>query len=266
MERMDAKAVAEQLRADIHEGKFAPGETLPNTEQLRERFGVGKNVVSAAVQTLKGEGLLAPGGRGQPVRVRVVPQKLTRSNTNYQVEKDLVKEPEDVRRRHGSAERDAKVDIDTVNDDKVTYEVVPPPDEVAKIMGLASSDYVLRRTYLRQYREGEGYSRMVSYLPYSLVKDHPPLLDSSNEPWPGGTLHQLYTAGVEVGKIEDRVSARMPTEEEVALYDIPFNVPVIPILKISYDTSGRAVDVAELLTPADRISLSYITELRKWDE
>lgn len=266
MERMDTKAVAAQLRADIHDGKFAPGETLPNTDQLRERFGVGKNVVSAAVQTLKGEGLLAPGGRGQPVRVRAIPQKLTRSNVNYQEEKDLVKASEDVRRRRGSAERDANLSIEEVNDDSVTYEVVPPPDEVAEILGLGSDEYVLRRTYLRQYRDGEGYSRMISYLPYSLVKDHPPLLDSSNEPWPGGTLHQLYTAGVEVCAIEDRVSARMPTEEEVALYDIPFNVPVIPILKISYDASGRAVDVAELLTPADRISLSYVTELRKWDE
>ncbi|MFJ8910597.1 GntR family transcriptional regulator [Amycolatopsis sp. NPDC102389] len=266
MERMDAKAVAEQLRADIKGGKFAPGELLPNTEHLRERFGVGKNVVSAAVQTLKGEGLLAPGGRGQPVRVRTIPQKLTRSNTNYQEEKDLVKASEEVRRRRGSAERDANVAIESVNDDPVAYEVVPAPANIAEILELGPDDYVLRRTYLRQYREGEGYSRMVSYLPYSLVKDHPLLLDSDNEPWPGGTLHQLYTAGVEVAKIEDRVSARMPTEEETALYDIPFNVPVIPILKISYDTSGRAVDVAELLAPADRISLSYTTELRKWDE
>ncbi len=266
MERVDAKSVAEQLRSAIREGEFAEGETLPTNEALRERFGAGKNVVSAAVQLLKGEGLLTSGGRGVPVRVRVIPMHLTRSNVAYQEEKDLVREPEDVRRRRGAAERDANVEIGTVNDDKVTYEVVSPPADVAKILDLPSDEYVLRRTYLRQYREGEGYSRMVSYLPYRLVKDYPPLLDSSNEPWPGGTLHQLYTAGIEAGKIVDQVTSRMPTDEEIELYDIPFNVPVIPIRKITYDTEGRAVDVAELLTPADRISLSYSTELRKWDE
>src|SRR5215203_1053157 len=37
-------------------------------------------------------------------------------------------------------------------------------------------------------------------------------------------LHQLYTAGVEVAAIVDQVSARMPTEGEVGLYDVPFNV------------------------------------------
>lgn len=266
MERVDVKAVAEQLRAAIRAGELQEGATLPTNEVLRGRFGVGKNVVSAAVQLLKGEGVLTSGGRGAPVRVRVTPRHLTRSNAAYQEEKDLVREPEDVRRRRGVAERDAKVEIEAVNDDRVTYDVVSPPEDIAQLLGLPSGEYVLRRTYLRQYREGEGYSRMVSYLPYRLVKDHPPLLDSSNEPWPGGTLHQLYTAGIEAAKIVDQVSARMPTEEEFELYDIPSNVPVIAIRKITYDTTGRAVDVAELLTPSDRISLSYVTELRKWED
>ncbi|WP_410662796.1 GntR family transcriptional regulator [Amycolatopsis sp. lyj-84] len=263
MERVDAKSVAEQLRAAIRDGELPQGATLPTNEALRERFGVGKNVVSAAIQTLKGEGVLT-GGRGGPVRVRVTPKHLTRSNTAYQEEKDLVREPEEVRRRRGSAERDANVDIKSVNDDRVTYEVVSPPDDITEILGLESGEYVLRRTYLRQYQEGEGYSRMISYIPYHLVKDHPPLLDSSNEPWPGGTQHQLFTAGVEVEKIVDQVTARMPTEEESGLYDIPFSVPVLAIRKLTYDTAGRVVDVGQLLIPGDRALLEYVTVLRKW--
>ncbi|MFI5558987.1 GntR family transcriptional regulator [Amycolatopsis japonica] len=263
MERVDAKAVARQLRAAIREGELQEGATLPTNEVLRERFGAGKNVISAAIQTLKGEGLLT-GGRGGPVRVRVTPKHLTRSNTAYQEEKDLVREPEDVRRRRGSAERDANVDISAVNDDQAVYDVVEPPVDIAKILGLSTGQYVLRRTYLRQYQEGEGYSRMVSYIPYHLVKDYPPLLDASNEPWPGGTQHQLFTAGIEVGKIIDQVTARMPTDEESELYDIPSKVPVLAIRKLTHDIAGRVVDVGQLLIPGDRALLEYVTELRRW--
>ncbi|WAL65593.1 GntR family transcriptional regulator [Amycolatopsis cynarae] len=261
----DVKEVAARLRAAIKAGELKPGTRLPTNEKLRERFGAGKNTISSAIQLLKGEGLLSGVGGG-PVHVRVIPTTSNRSNERYHVEKELARAPEEVRRRNGVAELDSSVSVAQLSKDTATYEVVNPSSDVAEVLGISESDYVLRRTYLRQHREGEGFSRTFSYIPYEIVRDYPPLLDANNEPWPGGTLHQLYTAGVEVAKIVDHVSARMPTDEEIKLYDIPFGVPVIPIRKVSYDTNGRAVEVMDILTPADRLSLTYVTPLKKWED
>ncbi|GAB3479589.1 GntR family transcriptional regulator [Amycolatopsis cihanbeyliensis] len=265
MERVDAKAVAANLRAAIQRGEFGPGEPLPTNEELRQTYECGKNTVSAAIQLLKGEGLLTGGG-GERVRVRVAPTVIHRSNERYQVEKDLVRASEEERRGGGVAELDSGVQVGALNKNTTTYEVKNPPPDIAKALELSVESYVLHRVYLRQHKEGEGFSRTLSYIPYYVVKDFPPLLDANNEPWPGGTLHQLYTAGVEVAKIIDHVSARMPTGEEIELFDIPFNVPVMPIRKISYDTTGRAVEVTDMLTPADRLNLTYVTNLELWEE
>lgn len=108
-------------------------------------------------------------------------------------------------------------------------------------------------------------STATSYLPYDLVSQNPALLDSSNEPWPGGTIHQLSTVGVEVDTITDYVTASMATADEQADQDIPPGTPVIRIRKTSYDTTGRVVEVADIPAPADRTTLVYTTQLERWD-
>lgn len=50
--------VAEQLRAQIAEGRFGAGEYLPPQKELAERFGVGLSTIREAVQSLSAAGLL----------------------------------------------------------------------------------------------------------------------------------------------------------------------------------------------------------------
>jgi GntR family transcriptional regulator len=47
-----------------------------------------------------------------------------------------------------------------------------------------------------------------SFLVYDMIASNKDLLDASSEPWPGGTQHQLYTVGIEIGRIVDDVTAR----------------------------------------------------------
>jgi GntR family transcriptional regulator len=71
---------------------------------------------------------------------------------------------------------------------------------------------LLRRRYTStDPRSGNLLSSSVSYIPKSLVDGNPAILDESNEPWPGGTLHQLSTVGIEIMKVVDEVTARMPS-------------------------------------------------------
>jgi len=138
-----------------------------------------------------------------------------------------------------------------------------PPD-VAGILGLETGALVLRRTSTRRRKQGAGADRSVPYVPHDLAGRNPGLLDLEREPWPGGALHRLHTAGIEVGRIEDRVTASMPTAAETEAQDAPPGVPVFRARKISYSTAGQAVEATGIPLPADRVELRYVTPLGRW--
>lgn len=50
------EAIAAQLRDDIVQGRFAPGERLPNEQVLARRFGVNRHTLRQAMQSLSREG------------------------------------------------------------------------------------------------------------------------------------------------------------------------------------------------------------------
>jgi GntR family transcriptional regulator len=90
------------------------------------------------------------------------------------------------------------------------------------------------------------------------------LLDERNEPWPGGTQHQLSTVGIEIMTMIDEVTARMPTTVEVQMWGLPDGVPLIFCRRISLDADGRVVEVSDADYPADRTELHFVTPLKPW--
>lgn len=254
--------LADRLAERIRE-EYEPGDRFPTVTELAQRHGVAPNTASRAVQTLKERGLLA-GKAGGTTWVRVPPVSSVRRNTRYQAEKDLVLRPEDERRTTGVAELDSHISLSSVHEDRVELDVVPAPSDVADALGVPVGTLVLRRIYIRRHKRGAGVSKSVSYMPHDLAARNPDLFDSANEPWPGGAQHQLHTVGVEVGRIEDYVTASMPTEIEMQEQDIPPAVPVIRLRKVTYSTSGQAVEVTDIPLPADRTQLVYVTPLKPW--
>ncbi|MEV0982160.1 GntR family transcriptional regulator [Streptomyces sp. NPDC049915] len=258
-----AQKVVVGLMALIENGDLSPGDPIPKTADLAEHFGVNKNTASRAVQLLKERGVLS-GKAGGTTRVRVPPMYQVRSTTRYQIEKDRVLLPEEERRTAGVAELDSKIPVSAMYENHVKLDVLPAPADVAEVLGLEPGALVLRRIGTRRHREGAGESRSVSYMPHDLAVQNPALFDPDREPWPGGSLHQLYTLGVEVERIEDTITAYMPSAEEMERQDIPLGVPIMHVRKISYSTSGDAVEVTDIPFPADRIKLHYVTPLRPW--
>ncbi len=103
-----------------------------------------------------------------------------------------------------------------------------------------------------------------SWLVYDLVASNPDLLDPSNEPWPGGTQHQLSTVGIELDHIRDQITARPPLPHEAEILDIEPGVAVISMHKVSVDTKGRVVEIADAVFAGDRTELVYTTKLKRW--
>lgn len=64
--------IADDLRQQISDGRLSPGQSLPSTARLRERYDVSAGVVKAAISVLRTEGLVI-GQQGKGVFVRDVP-------------------------------------------------------------------------------------------------------------------------------------------------------------------------------------------------
>ncbi len=261
-ERKSPRIVAELLE-EISSGRRQPGEQFLTVAQLSEKYDVSLNTASGIIKQLKTLGALS-GRSGGKTWVRVPPRTTHRRNTRYHQEKADVHTVEAERAQRGVSEYDTGVSVRSLHEVDARFDIVDPPEDIASLLRLSAPAKVLRRSYSRRHAEGAGISGSTSYLPYELAARNPDLLDATREPWPGGTMHQLWTIGVEIGEIEDHVTVDMPTAQEAADYDIPPGVPIVRLRKISYDIDGAPVEVSDITLPGDRVELVYNTPLKRW--
>jgi GntR family transcriptional regulator len=196
-------------------------------------------------------------GRGQR-------QRAERCNLRHQWEKDRVRAGVRERRSTGATERETGLDTGQLAF-RAAYERIEASAELAAVLGVEEGTAVLRRTYrTRSADEDAPLNVCRSHIPYALAARNPDLLDASREPWPGGTMHQLSTVGVEVDRVEEVVTARPPTGEEAGELGLAPGVPVMEIRKTLHDVRGRVVEVADVVLPADRYAVRCVTRLERW--
>jgi GntR family transcriptional regulator len=247
----------------IERGELTPGTSLPTLAELSQQWSTSLNSARGAIALLKAQGLITA-GRGKAPIVRIPPGRVIRSSERHQIEKDLATKPEHVRRGIGEAETNHNMSIDQQQFD-ARYDQIPAGEELAQVFDISATDTVLRRVYeATDGVSGRLLSWSVSYVPLQLIRDNPDLLDAANEPWPGGTQHQLSTVGIEVMTVIDQVIARMPTTAEARSWDLPDGVPLLICRRISCDRDNRTVEVSDADYPADRTELHFMTPLKAW--
>lgn len=256
--------IANDLRERIRSGDLAPGDQLPNEQLLLTDYKVSLPVVRQALDLLESEGLVDRlHGRGTYVRLPRHPVR--RTPERYQWEKDRVFIPDDQRRRTGATEKDTGL---TMSDLAffAEYHTVPASADLAGCFHVPVGAKLLQRIY-RTKSKGEDapLSLICSYLVYDVAAENPALLDANNEPWPGGTQHQLYTIGIELDRIVDTIRARPPSPEEAEALDLRPGVAVILVRKTSIDTNDQVVEVSDIVLPGDRTEFVYTTKLSRWD-
>jgi GntR family transcriptional regulator len=255
--------IADDIRIQIERGDLKPGDSLPTLADLCDRWSCSMSAARQAIALLKAQGLISA-GRGKAPIVRIPPRKVVRSSERHQVEKDLALLSETERAELGEAETNLNMSI---ADQQFSshYDVVPAGDDLAKVFDIDPAAQVLRRRYeARDRRTGLYLSYSVAYLPVALIASNPALMDERNEPWPGGTQHQLSTVGIEIMSMTDEVTARMPTTVEVQEWGLPDGVPLLFCRRISYDAEGRVVETSDADYPADRTELHFATPLKPW--
>ncbi|GAA4837634.1 GntR family transcriptional regulator [Saccharopolyspora rosea] len=255
--------IADDIRMQIERGELAPGNPLPTLHELADRWGCSLSSARSAISLLKQQGLIT-GGRGKAPVVRTQPRQVVRSSDRHQAEKDLVLASEDERRQNGVAENDLGVPLDDLNF-KTTHDVIKADADLAEGFNIEQGADVLRRVFEHaDPKSGHRESWSVSYIPYDLVNAKPEVFES-NKPHPGGTQHQLYeAAGIELARIDDVVTAAMPTTAAAQLWGMDPGIPMIHVRRISIDTQGRTVEISDADFPADRTKLHFSTPLTLW--
>ncbi|MFD2767244.1 GntR family transcriptional regulator [Micromonospora eburnea] len=255
--------IAADLREQIVGGTLHPGQQLPPETTLRDHYRVSLVTMRRALDELAAEGLIEK-RHGYGTFVRKPRQRVVRDATRHQWEKDRARLSHGERFGTGATERDTGLEMKDL-DFRADYAIVPADKESAQIFGVPAGTKLLKRVYRtkpksEEYPLGLGHSLLV----HDVVAKNPDLLDSGNEPWPGGTQAQLYTLGIELGHIKEEIIARPPSASEAEQLGIDSGVSVFDLRKISFDINGRVVEIANTVLAGDRTQLVYTINLDRW--
>ncbi|MFD0889921.1 GntR family transcriptional regulator [Streptosporangium algeriense] len=232
------REIAETLRAAIRSGAHAPGDTLPSESVLASQFGVSRSLVNKALQLLTAEGLVRP-RQGDGTRVTWLPP-LSRSGARYQ---------RNVREQGGAKGAfDAEIRaLGLEPQHEITVTRITAPANIADQLGETGAEVVCRSRRL-----------LASGIPVSLVTSYIPAVIAAGtafeEPAPAivGGVKSLYaTLGYPQVEAHERISVRLPTDEEAGKLEISTERSVFDILHVGCTADGRAVEVTTTVTPTN---------------
>jgi GntR family transcriptional regulator len=248
------RAVADELRQRVLAGAIPPGALLPSESALIREFGVSRGTIREAIALLRAEGLVVTEhGRGTHARPTLPVRQL--ASERYQVEVDRITEGQPPTAAFtwdlGIGWSDYLLDRE--------FREVPATAALADLFGVETGTPLLERRFV--FRSlGVPQQLSTSYFPLDLVAGSP-VADPVNEPWPGGDVARLFSLGIVVTGIRERVRARMPAPDEASVLHVPAGVPVVTITRQTY-AGDRVVEVAtDIVIPADRVELDYWIDL-----
>ncbi|WP_435278978.1 GntR family transcriptional regulator [Streptomyces sp. 1222.5] len=223
--------LAQTLQRRIEDGTYAPGTRVPSENQLVQAFGMSRPTVVRALELLKRDGWLeSRQGYGTIVRGR--PEVVEHKD----------------RRGREALERDESQDAGRL----IEVGHVAVPARVASALGVPRGTDVLVRRFLVE-EGGEAVELVSSYFPVGLAEGTEL---GSDKPLSGSTRELLEARKkVRFDHVVERVSARLPEGREAELLGLPDGVPVLSVLVIACDASGRSLQVSDVLLPADQREL-----------
>lgn len=255
------RQLADAVRAAITDGELQPGEALPSEAELGTSLGLSRTAVRAGMDLLVSEGLVSR-SKGAPSRVSTRPPVRRVESGRYAAELRILQAGGE----HPQASaftRDYGIDWhEQTYDVRFAEDRATPAD--AERLQLAVGDAVLRRRMVK-YVQGRPVQIQESVLPMGLVAGTP-VADPDNQPWPGGTLAELWSLGLmreaDGRKVIEEVQARLPRPDERRDLDIDPDamVPVATILRTFIDRH-RPVAVTVDVADAAQSVLVYETDL-----
>ncbi|MEU9561528.1 GntR family transcriptional regulator [Streptomyces sp. NPDC048161] len=244
---VDRRSLHERIAADLRDqimgGDLAPGASLPSTVHLKERFDASNATVQKALQLLKDEQLVI-GRAGASVTVREHRQRTVRpassmapagSGEPYRWLTEAA--------RNGSRAHSTLLEV---------AEAVPPADVAEALRLPKSGTAVLRRQLLAI--DDEPVELVASYYPLDIAHG-----TAMTEPRkiPGGTPTLLAELGCPPRLSVDRVSARVPTQEQYQALRLPGGLPVLRTLRVVHSDDERPIEATVMVKAGHLYELQY---------
>ncbi|MEU8480384.1 GntR family transcriptional regulator [Streptomyces hygroscopicus] len=235
--------IAADLRQQISEGRYAPGDKLPMLTELQAQYGAGYQTVRSAIALLEQEGLVvAVRRRGTIVRERPERRRITRSRQVFRDKIGYYFDP--------TAQPWVALETPTVQ-----WGIVP--SDLAALMGLEpGAEVLVRDRVMGDPQTRKPKQLATSYLPAELARGTR-LADADTGP--GGIYDRLEEMGHRPLRWSEGVSARMPSPEEADALDLPADVgvPLLRIVRVTTAPSNEVVEVNDTRMSAEEFEIGY---------
>jgi DNA-binding GntR family transcriptional regulator len=220
--------VSRQIEAAIEAGELAPGDRLENEISLADRWGLSRPTMRRAIQELVDKGLL-----------------VRRRGIGTQVVHGRVKRPMDLTSLFDDLTRSGQKPSTQILD----RELVPAPAAVAERLGVPVGAQVLHLERLRSAGE-DPLAVMRNWLPADLA---PALTAEALQT--RGLYELMRGTGVHLRIATQRIGARGATAPEARLLQLRKGAPLLTMERVTYDGSGRAVELGTHVYHAERYSI-----------
>lgn len=249
------RQLADEVRNAIDSGAVRPGEPLPSEAELAAAAGISRTAVRDALDILAAEGLIVKRS-GAVARVATPPPVRHMATSRYAEELDLLRAVEQhpltsaFTTDHGIDWGAYTVDADYTED--------AATDSDAEQLDLTQGAAVLRRQLVK-YVADVPVQLQESVIPLDLVRGTP-VADPGRQPWPGGTIAELYSIGLVVTRVVEEARARTPSTAERKMLELAAAGPVWDIVRTFY-VGDRPAEVSRVVCSAAAIVLRYETDL-----
>ncbi|MGW4028121.1 GntR family transcriptional regulator [Streptomyces sp. NPDC004838] len=234
--------VASDLRQKIVNGSLPPHTRLPSQARIREEYGVSDTVALEARKVLMAEGLVeGRSGSGTYVRERPVPRPIARSGYRPPAGANPFRQEQAADGTRGTWESSSEQEAASV--------------DIAARLGVGVGARVMRTRYV--FRDGgEAIMLSTSWEPLEVTGRTPVMLPEEGPLGGCGVVERMAAIDIVVDNVSEEVGARPGLAEELlTLGGVPGHV--VMVVARTYYASGRAVETADLVVPADRFRIAY---------
>ncbi len=225
------KAIANALRSDLAEGRYAPGDKLPTEAALAIRFGVNRHTVRHGISALVDEGLIRT-RRGAGAFVAATP-------TDYPIGKRVRFHENLVAAGRRPEKRVLHIENRAATKGEAEALRIPPGHQICAYHGLSLAD-------------GQPVAVFESLFPLARLPDIAAALEASS-----GVTEALKSAGVsDYTRATTRLTAVRATVTQALHLLVTEGDPLLRSSSVNVDEGGQPVEYGRTWFAGDRITLT----------
>jgi GntR family transcriptional regulator len=249
------RQLAAGIRDAIDDGRLSPGEELPSEAEMQAETKMSRDSVRKAIGLLAGDGLVTV-RHGAPTKVADAPPQRPMDASRYAKELAILKAGGEHPLTSAFTEDHGITWDEYTCETTVAMESATVED--SRRLLVPEGTRLLRRRF-RKFAKGQPVELQRSAIPWDLAGGTP-LADPGQQPWPGGTMAELFSLGLEVTRVTHDVTTRPPKDEERK--DLRMETPgsVWNIVRVFW-VGDRPVEASRVIAPGAAAVLHYEVEL-----